>query len=488
MFKPNGSQLALLPEAWVDVYTLDDWTLALRLTGHTSWERNSTHIKDVKWNASGDWIATVSLDGTACIWDATSGQRIRSLDAHAHYVMWVAWSPDARRLATGDRGGTIIIWDPATGRETLRIANDLGPVEQLAWSQDGTKLLATFEHSTEISVFDTGEAYIRGRYPKALPLLEHRIECQPSIPDLFARAETLLASPTRARDLLNDVEVVMELLKREDQQGPLINRSYRVRAELLRCISLAESKSKNAGESWDSARESGAGTTPKSQSDSARHGDPDLGRCVDAYDMAVSGSAIPKNYSDSVTNAHSAFPDIAALENIAGVLKLRQGHFQQAAQTLENSLSKWNGQSLSEQELRNAKMRLFKVVYWWKLGGERSAESYIVWSILLKELGFAKESQLLPLTTGAVADVARYIRWLESPVHARTYFWIALAKASQGEIRAAHVAYKQGVKWMRLRWDIVDNNTLRIRAQAALAVFEPQNLDRNRPISDLESL
>jgi len=46
--------------------------------------------------ADGTRLATASLDKTAKVWDATSGQELLTLKGHNTGVSSVAWSPDAR--------------------------------------------------------------------------------------------------------------------------------------------------------------------------------------------------------------------------------------------------------------------------------------------------------------------------------------------------------------------------------------------------------
>lgn len=54
---------------------------------------------DVAFSPDGTWIATVSRDKTARIWDAASGQQLQEIP-HEGEVFNVAFSPDGTRLAT----------------------------------------------------------------------------------------------------------------------------------------------------------------------------------------------------------------------------------------------------------------------------------------------------------------------------------------------------------------------------------------------------
>jgi WD40 repeat protein len=67
-------------------------------------------IQAVVFSRNGSLVATASLDRTARIWDAHSGQELRILDDPAP-IDSLAFSPDGRSVATFDYGGLINIWN-----------------------------------------------------------------------------------------------------------------------------------------------------------------------------------------------------------------------------------------------------------------------------------------------------------------------------------------------------------------------------------------
>ena len=93
----------------------------------------------VAWSPDGHHILTGSPDGTARIWDATTGENTLTL-THDGWVMAVAWSPDGHHILTGSQDGTARIWDATTGENTLTLTHD-GWVMAVAWSPDGHHIL-----------------------------------------------------------------------------------------------------------------------------------------------------------------------------------------------------------------------------------------------------------------------------------------------------------------------------------------------------------
>ena len=68
-------------------------------------------INRIAWSPDGSYLASPSDDKTIRIWDARSGECLRSTHGNSGWVFSVAWSPDGRRLASGSGDYTIRVWD-----------------------------------------------------------------------------------------------------------------------------------------------------------------------------------------------------------------------------------------------------------------------------------------------------------------------------------------------------------------------------------------
>jgi len=134
----------------------------------------------IAYNPEGTRLATGSADGTASVWDASSGTLLFRLIAglpgltwttgidtlnapvrypwpssgplfkqsHAERVHDVAFNLNGTLLATGGGDHLARIWDANSGRELLVLVGHTGPVTAVAFSPDGKKLVTGSRDST----------------------------------------------------------------------------------------------------------------------------------------------------------------------------------------------------------------------------------------------------------------------------------------------------------------------------------------------------
>ncbi len=71
------------------------------------------------------------------LWDAATGQEIRTFRGHSNLVMDVAFRPNGRQIASGSLDNTVKLWDPATGKEVFTFRGHTQGVASVAFSMDG---------------------------------------------------------------------------------------------------------------------------------------------------------------------------------------------------------------------------------------------------------------------------------------------------------------------------------------------------------------
>jgi beta propeller repeat protein len=114
---------------------------------------NAVKVRSVAWSPDGRTLASGGHE--IILWDAESGERIRTLEDHAGQVSSVAFSPDGRTLASG--GNEVILWEAATGERLRTLDYDQYAVS-VAFSPDGATL-AIGGHGDVIVLYNvkTGE-------------------------------------------------------------------------------------------------------------------------------------------------------------------------------------------------------------------------------------------------------------------------------------------------------------------------------------------
>lgn len=114
--------------------------------GVLSWTIESRNhrgrVNTLSISPDGQQIVTSGMDGTVRIWNLKTGELVRVMVGHNHYVTNLAWSPCGNVIASaGCYDGSARLWNAKTG-QPLRVFKKLrSPVKQVAWTADGTQLL-----------------------------------------------------------------------------------------------------------------------------------------------------------------------------------------------------------------------------------------------------------------------------------------------------------------------------------------------------------
>jgi WD40 repeat protein len=107
-----------------------------------------TGVRSVAFGPDGMCIVTASADGTARIWDVSTGALLATL-GHDGEVRGARYSPDGARIVTASADGTARIWD-ARGALLAVLAHS-GGVAGAAFSPDGTRVITASKRDLQVA-------------------------------------------------------------------------------------------------------------------------------------------------------------------------------------------------------------------------------------------------------------------------------------------------------------------------------------------------
>jgi hypothetical protein len=153
VFSPDGRRVVTASwDTTVKLWNAETGQAIRTLTGH------SRGVVSVAFSSDERRIATGSDDKTVRIWNAESGQVIRTLTGYSRGVTSVAFSPDGRRIASASPDKTVIR-DAGNGREIRTLTGHDGTVWSVGYSPDGRRI-ATGSDDKTVRIWDveTGQA------------------------------------------------------------------------------------------------------------------------------------------------------------------------------------------------------------------------------------------------------------------------------------------------------------------------------------------
>jgi hypothetical protein len=118
--------------------------------GHTK------SINSAAFSPDGKYLATVSIDETARLWDTANLRECAVLRGHGGSVEQVEFSPSGKALATaGGYSGdySVCLWDVPSGKKRLTWDGHSHSIQGLAFLWDG-RYLAIDQEATEVRAFD----------------------------------------------------------------------------------------------------------------------------------------------------------------------------------------------------------------------------------------------------------------------------------------------------------------------------------------------
>jgi WD40 repeat protein len=179
-FSPDGKLLAASGTA----KTITLWDAVTgeevrTLRGH------SADVYSAAFSPDGKLLASASEDHTVKLWEVASGTLLRTFIGHTSDVYHVAYSPDGKTLASASQDQTVRLWDVATSAARRTLSGHTARVCTVAFSPDGRRLASTSpsaprrepgpgEEQGEVKVWDVGtgqELYTLPRTPAVITIV-----------------------------------------------------------------------------------------------------------------------------------------------------------------------------------------------------------------------------------------------------------------------------------------------------------------------------
>jgi WD40 repeat protein len=132
-FRPDGRRLYASGMGIINEFELD----------HRELLNDSTApVQVTAVSSDGRYIASGSDDRVVRIYDAASGQLVRSLAGHSNGVQALAFSPDSALLASGSSDKTIKLWNVSDGRLIRTLGGHTDTVSALAFYPEGGEIVS----------------------------------------------------------------------------------------------------------------------------------------------------------------------------------------------------------------------------------------------------------------------------------------------------------------------------------------------------------
>ena len=159
VFSPHGYTLATASrDKTVRLWDARTGENTRTLRGHTE------AFRLIVFNPDGNTLASASYgDRTVRLWDADSGKNLKTLKGHKAGITSIVFSPDGRTLASASSSwhegrkwgpGTIQLWDAHTGQNMKTLKARKWGIGSIVFSPDGRTLASASDYET-IHLWDT---------------------------------------------------------------------------------------------------------------------------------------------------------------------------------------------------------------------------------------------------------------------------------------------------------------------------------------------
>ena len=155
-FSPDHSQFAVAGGSPGISGVVELWSWPQREQVGKIGEHADT-VNDMAWHDGGQVLVTASADNTIKVWQAKSGQLLRTLQGHSGSVLALAVSPDGQWLCSASADHTIRVWKTSDWSLRRTLNNHLDQVHDLEFrpapQANGHPVLASASQDATVRIW-----------------------------------------------------------------------------------------------------------------------------------------------------------------------------------------------------------------------------------------------------------------------------------------------------------------------------------------------
>jgi eukaryotic-like serine/threonine-protein kinase len=129
------------------------------LTGHRG------EVYYVEFSPRGDLLASAGKDGTVRLWNTTTWQQVRVIQASLTEVNVATFSPDGKTLATVDDSGKLELWEIDTGKPGLEKVVHTGDAVMAQFTPDGKSIVTAGRTDGVARIWDRSSGALLATFP-----------------------------------------------------------------------------------------------------------------------------------------------------------------------------------------------------------------------------------------------------------------------------------------------------------------------------------
>jgi WD40 repeat protein len=114
-------------------------------------------IGTIDYSPDGKTLVVAGLDGAIRCVNTANGEMTTVLRGHIGKVLSVAFSPDGKMIASGGADTSLRLWDVASKQQVALFEGHRAPVLRIAFSPDGRKMASTSTYEVKIWQIETGK-------------------------------------------------------------------------------------------------------------------------------------------------------------------------------------------------------------------------------------------------------------------------------------------------------------------------------------------